>query len=100
MFELIGRWESGNISQKEFCRQNQVSHGCIQYRRKKFRKSHQGDDFISVGTPVQNRGVIEIIYPNGVLGQRAQAESKSRPTGWLFIRISFRFRQYSTTLKQ
>ena len=69
MSALIGEWESGGLSQKEFCQQHNLKPATFAYWRKKC-KTHQEtvpsiSGFQEVLPPTADG--VEIRYPNGVV---------------------------------
>jgi len=71
MYDLIARWQLSGQNQKEFCRQENVSHHTFKYyttqRNKEIKKDHSVSKFVpvTVSTAKPSKG-FKISYPNGV----------------------------------
>jgi len=71
MFDLIDRWRLSGQSQKEFCRQEQVSHHTFKYYTAQKNKESKQELNVSKFMPVtlaadKRPPTLKISYPNGV----------------------------------
>lgn len=81
MYMAIELWKESGISQKNYCKQNNLSYNTFKYWLNKYHKDRQGrksgssKSFIPVHIPQTvtahipepNTGMISINYPNGVV---------------------------------
>ena len=68
MFELIEKWEKGDLSIKKFCLRENITYFTFQYWRKKLLESARLSGFVSIEAPAPAcpLGKLELHYPNGV----------------------------------
>jgi len=74
MFDLIGQWKTGALSQKAFCLQQQVPYGVFHYWYKRYRDVHKEEEpnesffiplQINPATALPGASHCELIYPDG-----------------------------------
>lgn len=68
MFSLINQWQQSNITQKNFCEQNNIRYYVFHYWYGRYRKQNpeQTPGFIKLSVaPVVSNGYAELIMPNG-----------------------------------
>ena len=83
MFSLIKEWQTGEISQKDFCDRHDLSIHTFYYWLRKYKQAHSSSNNgflpVEIGPSVRDtRGEIQIHYPNGVLITLDKAVSVSR----------------------
>jgi len=66
MFSHIEQWQQSDLSQKEYCAQNQVKPWVFYYWLRKYRKQRNTTEGFFPIQPVSIQGDIRIHYPSGV----------------------------------
>lgn len=71
MFDHISQWQQSALSQKQYCRQNNMSYHIFHYWYKRYRDEHGSDHQFSSFIPVNVQSssssgpVIEVLLVNG-----------------------------------
>ena len=69
MFASIASWQSGELTQKEWCRQQEISYHIFHYWYRKYREEHSESDnannFVRVAIKSEASASCEVVFADG-----------------------------------